>query len=143
MTALPGGNPLPSLLLALFVVAHGLVHASFLSPAPPLKPGAPQWPFDLASSWALTPLGLDAPATRAVGIVLLVAVLAGYAVAALALTRIVPAAAFVPGIVAGSVASILMLGLFFHPWLVLGFVIDAALLWAVLAAGWLPGETAR
>jgi hypothetical protein len=32
---------------------------------------------------------------------------------------------------------LLTLGLFFHPWLLLGVVIDAALLWAVLA-GWRP-----
>ena len=76
------------------------------------------------------------------GVVLLVAVLAGYAVAALAVIGIVPAAAFVPAIVVGSAASIAMLGLFFHPWLVLGFVIDGVLLWAVLAGGWRPGETA-
>lgn len=132
---------MPSLLVALALVAHGLIHASFVSPAPPPKPGAPQWPFDLAHSWVLTPLGLGATVTHAVGVVLLVVILAGYVVAALSVIGLLPAGAFVPGIVVGSVASIAMLGLFFHPWLVLGLVIDAALLWAVLAGGWRPGES--
>jgi hypothetical protein len=33
---------------------------------------------------------------------------------------------------------LLLLLLFFHPWLTLGIVIDVALLWAVLVAGWRP-----
>ncbi len=133
---------MPSIVVALVLVAHGLIHASFVSPAPPSKPGAPQWPFDLAHSWALSPLGLDASVTRTVGITLLVAVLVGYVAAALAVLGILPGSLFVAGIVVGSVASIVMLALFFHPWLVFGFAIDAVLLWAVLAGGWLPGEAA-
>ena len=133
---------MPSLLVALLLVAHALVHASFVSPAPPPKPGAPQWPFDLAHSWVLSPLGLGAWATQALGVALLAVVLVGLAVAALSVVGILPAGAFMPGIVVGSVASIAMLGLFFHPWLVLGLVIDGILLWAVLASGWRPGETA-
>lgn len=129
---------MPPLLAALLLAAHGLVHASFLSPRPPAKPGSPQWPFDLAHSWLLTPMGVGASVTRPIGIVLLVVVVAGYLAAALALIGILPAL-FVPGVVVGSVASIVMLALFFHRWLVLGFAIDAVLLWAVLANGWRPG----
>jgi hypothetical protein len=131
---------LPSLLAALFLAAHGLVHAGFLSPRPPDKPGAPQWPFDLGRSWLLTPLGLRAPVMRAIGIALIVIVVAGYLAAALAMLGGLPAL-FVPGVVAGSVASIVLLALFFHPWLVAGFAIDAVLLWAVLANGWVPAGT--
>jgi hypothetical protein len=35
-------------------------------------------------------------------------------------------------------ASALLLGLFFHPFLLLGFVIDAAILWAVFVESWNP-----
>ncbi|HYO44341.1 MAG TPA: hypothetical protein VES19_14180 [Candidatus Limnocylindrales bacterium] len=129
---------MPSLVAALLLAAHGLVHLSFVSPRPPAKPGAPLWPFDLGRSWLLTPPGLSSAATRAIGIVLLVAVLAGYLAAILGVIGTLPAL-FVPGIVVGSVASIVMLALFFHPWLVFGFVIDAVLLWAVLINGWRPG----
>jgi hypothetical protein len=127
----------PSIIVALLLIAHGLVHLSYISPRPPDKPGAPQWPFELARSWVLTPLGLGAGLTRAVGVVLLVIVVSGYAAAAVATLGILPGL-FVPGIVAGSVASLGMLGLFFHPWLMLGLVIDAVLLWAVLLNGWRP-----
>lgn len=130
---------MPAFVVALFLVAHGLIHASFVSPTPPAKAGAPQWPFDLAHSWLLSPIGLDAPVTRAIGIALVVAVVAAYAVAALAVVGILPASLVVPAVVLGSVASILMLAAYFHPWLVLGLVIDAVLLWAVLANGWRPG----
>jgi len=126
---------LPSFIAALLLIAHGLVHASFISPRPPDKPGAPQWPFDLSRSRVLTPLGLGSGASRGIGIGLLVVTVAGYVVAALALLGILPAL-FVPGIVAGSAASLVMLALFFHPWLVLGVVIDIVLLWAVLLNGW-------
>jgi hypothetical protein len=40
-----------------FAVAHGLIHASFLSPQPRTEPGAPAWPFHLDRSWLLSRLG--------------------------------------------------------------------------------------
>jgi hypothetical protein len=129
---------MPSIAAALLLAAHGLVHASFVSPRPPERAGSPQWPFDLARSRLLAPMGLGSGATRSIGIVLLVIVIAGYLGAAVNVLGLLPGL-FVPGVVAGSVASIAMLALFFHPWLVLGFVIDAVLLWAVLVNGWLPG----
>jgi hypothetical protein len=130
---------LPAAFAALFLAAHGLVHASFLSPAPPAKPGSPQWPFDLAHSWLLGPLGLDGAVSRVVGIVLLVVTVAAYAIAALAVIGVTPPAWFAPSVVAGSIVSLAMLALFFHPWLTLGLVIDVVLLWAVLANHWAPG----
>ena len=126
-----------SIVAALLLAAHGLVHASFLSPRPPDRPGAPQWPFELGHSWLLTPMGLRPAVTRGIGIALLIVVIGGYLAAVIAMLGVLPAL-FAPGVVAGSVASIVLLALFFHPWLVLGFVIDAVLLWAVLANGWAP-----
>ena len=38
-------------------------------------------------------------------------------------------------VVGGAVASALTLAVFFHPWIALGLVIDAALLWAALGTG--------
>jgi hypothetical protein len=131
---------LPSFVIALLLAAHGLLHASFVSPAPPATAGGPQWPFDLAHSRLLSPAGLGASATRAIGIALLAVVLAGYLAAALSVVGILPGSLFVPAVVAGSVASAAMLVVFFHRWLVFGLLIDAVLLWAVLVTGWLPGE---
>jgi hypothetical protein len=128
----------PAIVAALFLVAHGLIHASFVSPAPPATTGGPQWPFDLTRSWALSPLGLDAAVTRVVGLALVTVVVAGYAAAASSYVGVTPGAWFAPAVVAASLASLALLGLFFHPWLVLGLAIDALLLWAVLLNGWSP-----
>jgi hypothetical protein len=49
-----------------------------------------------------------------------------------------PATMWPVGTVAGAIASIALLVLFFHPWLVLGLAIDFVLLWAVLVARWEP-----
>ena len=129
----------PSIIAALLLVGHGLVHASFVSPAPALTSGGPAWPFDLGRSWLLGPLGLAPEVTRALGIALLLPVVAGYLVAALTIVGLAPGAWFAPAVVGATVASAIMLALFFHPWLVAGLVIDAVLLWATLARGWTPG----
>jgi hypothetical protein len=133
---------IPPLIVAVFLVAHGLIHASFVSPRPPATAGGPQWPFDLSQSWALSPLGLEAGASRVIGMVLLAVVLGGFVVAGLSVAGIAPASVFVGAVAVGAVASIVMLALFFHPWLVLGVVIDVVLLWATLAASWRPGQAA-
>jgi hypothetical protein len=129
---------LPALVVALFLVAHGLIHASFLSPAPPAKPGGPQWPFVLTRSRLLTPLGVGPGALLVLGGVLIAVTIAGYLVAALAVIGIAPAAWFAGAVIVASVASAVLLVVFFHPWLVLGLLIDAVLLWAVLLNGWTP-----
>jgi hypothetical protein len=129
---------LPAIAVALLLAGHGLIHASFLSPAPPAKPGAPAWPFNFEDSWILAPMGLDPALIRIVGIALVGLTVAGYLAAAIAYLGFAPAGWFAPGIVMGSLASLAVLVLFFSPWLVLGFAIDALLLWAVLVNGWAP-----
>jgi hypothetical protein len=129
----------PAVVVAILLAAHGLVHASYAQPAPPAKGDGPAWPFYLDHSWLLTPLGLDAGATRAIGLLLVVAVVGGFSVAALAVVGIAPGSWFVPAVVGASVVSSVMLALFFTPWILLGFAIDAALVVAVLAANWRPG----
>ena len=132
---------MPAIVIALLLVAHGLVHALCVSPRPPDKPGAAQWPFDLAHAPALTRLGFGVGALRAIGGALLVVAVAGFGLAALGLLGFVPSL-FLPAIVVGAGASIVMLVLFFNHRLALGLVIDAVLLWAVLANGWRPDGVA-
>jgi hypothetical protein len=127
-----------SWLLGLFLVAHGLIHASFVSPRPPATAGGPAWPFDLGHSWALSPLGLEGDAGRLLGVALIGLTLVGFVVAAGGAVGILGSNLFVPGVVVGSVASLVLLVAFFHPWLVLGVAIDVALLWVVLVARWSP-----
>lgn len=126
------------LLIAAFLLAHAAIHAAFISPRPPATAGGPAWPFELSRSWILGPLGLDSELGRILGLALIAVTFGGFALAALAALGLVPAGIWPPAVAIGAVASIAVLALFFHPWLVLGVAIDLALLWAVLVANWAP-----
>lgn len=128
---------MPAILVAAFLVAHGLVHLFFLIPQP-LTASDPQWPFELSRSRPLEALGVEGSALRRLGVVLIALVLVGYAVAGLASAGIAPAAFFATGVIVGSVASAALLLAFFHRWLALGVAIDVVLLWATLVASWRP-----
>ena len=121
-----------------FLLAHALIHASFLAPRPAPTPGGPEWPFVLERSWALSPLGVEAGMSRFVGLALVAATIAAYGLAAVALLGGLPVPIWAAGTIGGSIASIALLVLFFHPWLVLGLAIDAGLLVAVLLLDWRP-----
>lgn len=126
------------LLLAAFLAAHALIHASYLTPAPPRTAGGPEWPFELARSWLVTAVGLDPRAVRAIGIALVAGTLILLLAAAMATAGwVVPSQWWPVLLVTGAVSSVLTLTIFFHPWLLLGFAIDAGLLWAVFG-GWRP-----
>jgi hypothetical protein len=85
---------------------------------------------------------VDSGLVRTLGYALVAATLAGFALAALATVGLLPAGLWSVGVAIGSVASLAMLGLFFHPWLVLGLAIDLVLLWAVLVQNWVPERIA-
>jgi hypothetical protein len=71
---------------------------------------------------------------------LLVAVtIVGYGIAAMTAIGVLDPALWTPAIALGSVASVALLAASFHPWLVLGLVIDVVLLWSTLVAHWHPG----
>ena len=127
------------LLLAAFLAAHALIHASYLTPAPPRTAGGPELPFDLARSWLVTAVGLDPRAVRAIGIALVAGTLILLLAAAMATAGwwVVPSHWWPVLLVSGAGSSLLTLTIFFRPWLLLGFAIDAGLLWAVFG-GWRP-----
>ena len=128
-------------ILAGFLVAHGLVHLMFVSPAPASAsaPGATEWPFDMAKSWLVTGPGLDVNLVRAVGLALIAAIVVTFALAGMATAGIVvPSGSWRTLVAISAVASIELLALFFNPQLVLGLGIDAVLLAVVLASAWTP-----
>ena len=126
------------LLLAGFLLGHAAIHASFLAPRPVATAGGPAWPFELGRSWILTPLGLQPDLTRVFGMALVALTVGGFALAAIAALGLVPVGIWPPAAAVGAIASVALLLLFFHPWLVLGVAIDMGLLWAVLVARWMP-----
>jgi hypothetical protein len=126
------------LLLTAFFMAHAAIHFGFISTAPAPAAGAPPWPFDLTRSWVLTPLGLEGSVTKTLGGGLLLLLGLGYAAATLVMMGVLPERLFSASIIVGTSASLLLLALFFHPWLVLGVAIDVVLLYLVLGTSWAP-----
>ena len=123
---------------AAFLVFHGLIHASYLTPRPAAT-GGPAWPFELGNSWLLSPIGVGQEIVRAIGVGLTVAAVGGFVVAGLiALGAALPASWWQPLAAIAAIASLLLLGLYFHPWLVLGIGIDLVLLVAIWQADWSP-----
>ena len=129
---------IPKLLIAAVLLAHGAIHAGFVSPRPAPAAGGPPWPFTLDSSWLLGSMGWDGTAMHWIGVALTAATIGGFAVAALVALGLLPNALWIGGVTLGAVASIVLLVLFFHPWLVLGLLIHAAVLWAAWIARWEP-----
>lgn len=129
-------------LLAGLLLAHGWVHLMFVFPTPEATTataGGLAYPFDMTRSWLVTHGSLDAGLVRSIGIVVMVVTFVTFALAALATVGwLVPAGWWTGLILGGAVASTLMLVLFFSPALLLGFVINAALWWLVLASVWSP-----
>ena len=124
------------LLLAGFLVAHALIHASYLAPAPPAAAaGGPPWPFHLDRSWLLTRLHVPEAAMLSAGRVLVTVTILGFGVAALGL--LVGASWWAPAAVAAATVSLVQLTVWFHWWLPVGVAIDVALI-AALVWGSLP-----
>jgi hypothetical protein len=126
------------LFLAAFLFLHGALHVSYLAPRPPATPGGPDWPFNLERSWLLTASSVAPELTRMLGLALVVMTLAAFTVAAAAMLGIIPGGMWPVGVALGAGSSLALLVLFFHPWLVIGVVIDLALLVVVLIARWAP-----
>lgn len=129
------------ILFALFLIAHGLVHAG-LSAAPiPNDPESKPGAFFTAASrsWLLPQLGLGGSAIQWIGIVLVILSTVGFVLAGLGVLG-------VPGLntiwravtVISSCLSLLLLILFWHPWLIVGVLIDIGLLISLLWAKLLP-----
>ncbi len=130
------------MLFSLFLFAHGLVPV-ILAFVPAPAPGTPRTPYlpswwrnNADAAWPAIRLGLPAKTVQTIGWVLWLssAVLMAGAGAGLlgipglsAIWRILTAA--------GSALSLVMLALYWHPWLIIGVVINAFLLTGV-ATGW-------
>ena len=139
---LQAGNPIGSWLLAAFLVGHGLIHLMFAVPQKAVQPataGGPQWAFGMDRSWLLSPMGATTGALHGLGMTLTMVTLIGFALAALAtIPLLLPAALWPALIMISSVASLLLMAVFFHPYLFIGVAIDVVLIWVAVAAVWLP-----
>lgn len=127
------------ILLVVFLLAHGWVHMS-LSWVPAPQPGALRTPFfpawwrtSVDPAWPASKLGMAPEITRPVGWVLWVLVVVLYSLAGLTLLFAPSSAAlWQGGMVGASILSLILLALYWHPWLPVGVLIDLALIATVL-----------
>ena len=129
------------IVFGIFLMAHGLVHAGLAAAPVPndaeSKPGA----FFTASSrsWLLPRIGLSAPTVRWIGIVLVALPVVGFVLAGLGVLG-------VPGLtqvwstlaIVSSCISLLLLILFWHPWIIVGALIDIGILFTLVWLKWTP-----
>lgn len=121
-------------------MAHWAIHAGYLSPRPTTSPAGAAWPFTIETSWLLGSPRMSVSATRHVGTAFTAMIAGGFALVGVAALAVLPSALWILGASIGAMASIALLVLFFHAWLVLGPLIYAVVLWAVLIARWEPGS---
>lgn len=123
--------------LAGALVAHGLIHALFLSPRPAGDAGQ-TWPFNFSQSW-LSGAGLGTDPVRVLGTILVVAVMTAFVISGLATAGVVvPSSWWRPAIAVAAGLSAVTLVIFFDPQLIIGLAIDGALIWLVVSAAWTP-----
>ena len=132
-------NLIMKILIALFLIAHGLVHAGLAAAPDPNaaeeKPGA--FFTSPERSWLLHQL--SSAVVRWIGIILVALATLGFVLAGLGVFG-------VPGLseiwralaVASAVFSLLLLILFWHLWLIVGVLIDIGILVALLWVDWPP-----
>ncbi|MDQ3662096.1 MAG: hypothetical protein M3454_13780 [Actinomycetota bacterium] len=121
------------LLLAGFLIAHGLIHAAIYAiPKDPDKPA----PFDPSHSWAFAAVHVAERPARTFGV--RVPWLTALLFAGAGIALLVHSSVWVSIAVCAAAIGLLLKGLFFHPWLILGVLIDIGVVWAA-TAGW-PGS---
>lgn len=128
---------------AAFLFVHGLIHASWLVPAPPATEGALAWPFDLTRSRMLSALGVPDVAIRPLGVAFVPTTLVAFALSSLGAAGVPGFTAAWAGItVIASLASILLIVTFWNRWFPVGLLLDVALI-ATAIGGWWPASLVR
>jgi hypothetical protein len=109
--------------VGLLLIAHGLVHLLYLMPRPE---DDPSYPFVPETRWSARLVGLGPSTAKIVAVSLAVAVAVVLLVSGIALFA--DANIWKVAAATGSLLSLALLLLFFHPWLTIGIAIDAAIL---------------
>ncbi|MHC1716910.1 MAG: hypothetical protein AB9915_03460 [Candidatus Dojkabacteria bacterium] len=125
-------------IIGLFLIAHGLIHTSFVTPKPQDN-GGPAWPFDITKSWILKPIGLSTDTIKIIGIVLTIAATLGFVFSGLGWLG-------VPGLrtiwmittVFSSISSLLLILLYWNKWFVIGILLDLLFLYLIYINDWKP-----
>ena len=124
-------------IMALALALHAGMHLSFFMPSWFFEVRGTM-PFDLTHSDVLSSVGLDPGSWQVLGTILVTITIAGLLLGAASLLGFVPSRVGLPGLAIGAAASIVSVFLFFHTWLVVGVMVDLAILAGVAVARWLP-----
>ena len=131
------------IIIALFLIAHGLVHAGLAAAPNPNDPDAKPGAFFTSPdrSWLLPKLGLNPSSIQWIGITLVALATLGFVLAGLGVFG-VPGLAEIWRIMAviSAVASLLLLVLFWHPWIIVGVLIDIVIIISLVWADWPTAE---
>lgn len=112
-----------------FLALHGLLHLAIWLPKPAPDPAKPP-PFDPDHSGVLTAVHVPVQAARSLAIGLAAGACATYLLAAVAVALGTGWAGAVA--VAAALIGLLLKGLYFHPWLSLGVLLDLGVLAAAV-----------
>jgi hypothetical protein len=116
-------------LFAIFLVAHGAVHAPIW-----LAPHGEAAPFDPGHSWLLGRLGLGAATARSIGIALATLDFVSFAGAGIAL--VARQEWWRALAVSAAAVSLVLLIAYYHAWLTFGVAINAGIVLALTWADW-------
>ncbi len=121
--------------LAIFLIAHGLVHAGLAAAPNPADPNAKPLAFFTAAerSWLLPRLGMGVTAVQWVGVTLVALSTLGFVLAGLGIFGVAGLSTIWQTVaIISAIFSLLLLILFWHPWLPVGVLIDMVVLIALL-----------
>jgi len=131
------------IVLAVFLILHGLVHAILAAAPIPNDPNPNPGAFftDTTRSWLLPSLGLNDTTVQWIGIILVVLTTVGFILAGLGILG-VPGLSTIWRTVAilSACVSLLLLIFFWHSWLIVGVLIDVGILVIFLWAKWPPED---
>jgi hypothetical protein len=131
------------ILIGVFLILHGLVHAGLAAAPIPNDPEPKPGTFFTAPARTriLSALGLGESAIRTTGIVLVALATAGFVLTGMGVLGVPLLAAVWRTMAIGSaIVSALLLILFWHSWLIVGLFLDVAILVALLWLRWPPAS---
>ena len=127
--------------MAIFLIAHGLVHAGLAAAPNPSDANAKPGTFfsSVERSWLLPQLGLNSTTVQWVGITLVALSTLGFVLAGLGIFGVVGLSSIwrAMAVIAAGVSTLLLI-LFWHPWLPIGVLINAGILTTLLWVKWPP-----
>jgi hypothetical protein len=119
------------IIAAIVFIAHAIAHAGLAAAPIPSEPSSKPGLFftSPSRSWLLSNLNLSETTTRTIGIALVALSVVGFLFAGLGALKIPLLLSAWPQIaMVSAVISLVLLVAFWHPWIVLGLILDAAIL---------------